>query len=96
MSIGEDILNLKYGEFEPLKSYIQKLNIILKKYRDKIDYLYNENNLTNTKEMIIGSLSHMHCNRLTGDRALEYKTFVIIRHTVYDLLNKKKYLKRKL
>ena len=93
MSIGDGILNLKYGEFESLKPYIQKLNIILKHYRENIDYLYNENNLTNTKKMIIGSLLHMHCNRLTGDRDLEYKTFVMIRHTVYDLMNKYEHLK---
>lgn len=96
MSIGERILSLKYGDFESLKPYIQNTNRILKIYRGKIDYLYNENNLTNTNKMIIGSLLHMHCNRLTGNRELEYKTFVMIRHTVYDLLNKKKYLKRKL
>ena len=96
ISIGERILSLKYGDFESLKPYIQNINRILKKYREKMDYLYNENNLTNTDKMIIGSLTHMHCNRLTGDRGLEYKTFVMIRHTIYDLLNKKKYLKRKL
>lgn len=93
MSIGDGILNLKYEEFESLKPYIQKLNIILKQYRENIDYLYNENNLTNTKKMIIGSLLHMHCNRLTGDRNLEYKTFVMIRHAVYDLMNKYEHLK---
>ena len=96
ISIGERILSLKYGDFESLKPYIQNINRILKKYREKMDYLYNENNLTNTDKMIIGSLTHMHCNRLTGDRGLEYKTFVMIRHTIYDLLNKKKYLKREL
>lgn len=93
MNIGEEILNFKYGEFESLKPHIKHLSVLLKKYRNKIDYLYDKNTLTNAKKMIIGSLSHMHCNRLTGDRNLEYKTFVMLRHTVYDLVNKYKHKK---
>lgn len=94
MNIGEKILNFKYEEFELLKPGIKKLDAVLKKYRDKIDSLYDKNNLTNTKKMIIGSLSHMHCNRLTGDRNLEYKVSILIRNTIFDLINKYKHFNK--
>ncbi|MDU5570546.1 MAG: lantibiotic dehydratase [Peptoniphilus harei] len=93
MKISEDIINCKYNEFEQLRPYVYKLNIILKKYRREIEYLYKDNKLSNSEFMIIGSLIHMHCNRLKGDRNLEYKTSVLIRHTVYDLINKYRNLK---
>lgn len=86
------IIKNYYGKFEKLRNEIELLIILLNKYRLKINELAIKEELTNNISNIIRSLAHMHCNRLSGDRNLEYKNLVMIRHTVYDLLEKKKYI----
>lgn len=71
-----------------LESEMSKLKESLRKFKDKMkDY----SSITNTKENILLSITHMHCNRLSGDRDLEYKYFVIFRHALRDIICRDKY-----
>lgn len=44
---------------------------------------------TNMNEIIL-SLIHMCCNRIKGDRALEEKTYSILRHALFDIISREK------
>ena len=48
--------------------------------------------LTNTKKNIILSLSHMYCNRLTGDMTLEHKYCALIHHSLSAYIKRLKNL----
>lgn len=53
----------------------------LQRYREKMEELAQENTLQNTKEQLLDSLLHMHCNRLLGtDAQLEKKARVLAYH----------------
>lgn len=52
-------------------------------YREKIEELEQKDALQNTKEQLLDSLLHMHCNRLLGtDAQLEQKARVLAYHTL--------------
>ncbi len=55
--------------------------------------LDNKKNLTNSIDNIKLSLLHMCCNRLNGARELEIYTYEILRHTLYDSIQKDKNMK---
>lgn len=55
--------------------------------------LSEKNNLSNHVEDIILSLIHMCCNRLNGSRELESYTYGILRHTLYDCIQRDRALK---
>ena len=55
--------------------------------------LSEKNNLSNHVEDIILSLIHMCCNRLNGSRELESYTYGILRHALYDCIQRDRALK---
>ncbi|WP_053216164.1 lantibiotic dehydratase [Guptibacillus hwajinpoensis] len=56
---------------------------ILSVLAEKIDRNLETNSLTNNPERIIGSLIHMHCNRIFGtNRELEKKVMATVRHVL--------------
>ena len=95
IEVAEKYISGDFGEFEPLRNSIENMDKILKKYSIKIDDDSYNNLLTNSKSNIIGALAHMHCNRLTGDRELEYMTLSMIRHTIFAISEKRKHYKGK-
>ncbi len=96
MNIVEVLLKGEFGDFEIIRASIEKMNLLLKEFNSKLDKCKNLGLLTNDKSKIIGSLGHMHCNRLTGDRTLELKTFVMLRHTIHDFILKNRCFKEEL
>lgn len=94
VDLAEKYIAGNFGEFECLRGSIKNMGNSVKKYSEKIDSASDTGKLTNDKSSIIGALAHMHCNRLTGDRQLEYVTLSFIRHTIFSLCEKRKHYKR--
>lgn len=71
-------IDLRFGQIREI--YNQRKNSLLKfsKCMNSIPLA----KLTNTKKDVILSLSHMYCNRLTGDMTLEHKYCALIHHSL--------------
>lgn len=88
IKLGESILagdSLEFSTYEAL--VVQRalsIKVLVNKYKNE------EKFLTNSFENIVASLIHMHCNRLNGDNSLELKYFVICRHIVHDIYQRRK------
>lgn len=67
---------------------IQRLCFLLNKLRD--DYKINDESTTTSKNNLIFSIIHMHCNRLTGNRNLESKYLELVNCALYHRNVKKK------
>ena len=63
----------------------------LKEFRKELRKNAMHGRLSNTKEHIISSISHMYCNRLKGSMQDEKKYRIMLRHAIFDLIRKKKY-----
>lgn len=94
MVMADKILQGDYGEFNKLKQSIKKLDSSLEEFKIRLNKDRNSNKITNNKANIISTLGHMHCNRLTGNRDIEFKNLVILRHTIYDTLQKYRHMTR--
>lgn len=83
------------------KEYIKELEEILQEnssnpcIKDFLRVLEeNRGSLTDSKNEIILSLLHMCCNRLNGNRELEEKAYSLLRHTLYDVIKKERYMRK--
>ncbi|NLY45987.1 MAG: hypothetical protein GX053_08395 [Tissierella sp.] len=90
------ILQGNYDELNKEEIFIKDLNNSLEEFKIILAREISSNKITNDKSSILGALGHMHCNRLTGNRNLEFKNSVIIRHTIHDILQKHRYLANQL
>lgn len=92
-------LTAPYNNWENLKREMPDLHDLLgskdniaKRLSNEISNNIKTNTLTNTPERIIGSLIHMHCNRVLGtSRELEKKSMAHVRH----ILEGQKYWREK-
>lgn len=80
------------GLSEQTRQFIMARDEALKTYRDKIRATTR---LTSSEENIIFSLIHMFCNRLNGDRSLEYRYLNITREALSNIVEKGKRLAKK-
>lgn len=78
------------------------INNEIKEFLDEIDNYgklimnKSDNELTNDKFNILGSVVHMYCNRFFGiDRNIEVKILSILRHSIYNLMEYKKHVYKK-
>jgi hypothetical protein len=92
MSMAETILKENYVEIGKQERSIKNLNNSLEEFKMVLTKETNLNKITNDKASILGALGHMHCNRLTGNRDIEFRNLVILRHTIHDILQKYRYL----
>lgn len=96
MAMAEIILQGNYDELNNEQIFIKDLNDSLEEFKIILAKEINSNQITTTRSSILGAMGHMHCNRLTGNRDLEFKNSVIIRHTIHDILQKHRYLAKQL
>lgn len=63
---------------------------MIQKYAQAIILAKNNHELTNHPDDILGSIIHMHLNRLLGvNREREIKCMALAKHTVANLLHRK-------
>lgn len=65
----------------------------LKAFKEVLDVVITQKTSTNSRESIVFSLIHMHCNRLTGRRDYENKYLELTRDTLYHLVKKEQHKK---
>ncbi|WP_342434542.1 lantibiotic dehydratase [Paenibacillus sp. FSL H7-0442] len=88
--------NLEYGDY--FLSKFQERKKIINEYKEALEH---EKDLTNTFSNILGSLIHMHLNRLIGtNRKVERKIMSLLSHSLYhfneSIKHKKKCISKEL
>lgn len=63
----------------------------LENFKIKLEELDNKKQLWNSKDSILFSLTHMHCNRLIGNNMIEEEIMHLIRHSLHAI----EYLRKK-
>ena len=75
--------NIDYNE---IINILNIRSLAIRKFIEKMKQVDKENRLYNNTEDILGSLLHLHLNRLLGiDRKRETKVMTYVRHTLYNL-----------
>jgi len=91
MEIGNDDhdwtkLKECYEDGNYMIDVLNKRKQIVETYIDKLHDVYEKGELYNEVEDILGSILHLHLNRLIGiDRERENKIMTLVRHTLHNL-----------
>ncbi|MCI8504476.1 MAG: lantibiotic dehydratase [Dorea sp.] len=64
---------------------------VLNTFAERLEKQLQEEKNTNSRENIVFSIIHMYCNRLTGIRAYEEKYLELVRNTLYQIVQQRKY-----
>lgn len=90
-SYVQAVLEEKEEAYMDIKEEYIKEKMVLKTFAEQLYIQIYKKKNTNSKENIILSLVHMHCNRLTGDKMFEEKYTEIVRNTLYHIIQQQKY-----
>ena len=90
-SYVQAVLEEKEEVYMDIKEEYIKEKMVLKTFAEQLYIQIYKKKNTNSKENIILSLVHMHCNRLTGDKMFEEKYTEIVRNTLYHIIQQQKY-----
>lgn len=90
-NITRSILNEDWesidSKFLSIRDTLSSRKQQLYKFKKMID----REELSNNKKSIVLSIVHMFCNRVTGDKDLEYKFCMILRHSLKSIIMQKKH-----
>jgi thiopeptide-type bacteriocin biosynthesis protein len=82
-----DWIGLKeYEDGALINEILSKRHLVVKRFTNKFELLALQKRLYNSKNDIIASVIHLHCNRILGiDRVYENKLMTLARHSLYNL-----------